>query len=177
MSEKEKYLDLIQTIDGKESWKAGLKTCVEDEVFRKHPEKAWALISDDPKNISLFSVPFLLDNRAMVEYVYNRAFSKEENILGSIPYQILKGFYCDIQKKVAAKGKLLKLVPEALQNEYVQIPYDAVKNDPFAIVHASVDALLRYPDISMLALKSGWTFYPLIPLEVRIRYDFKNMIR
>lgn len=177
MSEKEKYLDYIQVIDGKESWKASAMSYVEKDVFRKHPDKAWALINDDPKNIELFSVQFLMDNRKMVDYVFNRTFNaaregREESYLRYIPFQVLRQYYTDVLRLVSENGMFIKFVPFELQNEYVQIPYEAVKQNPASIKFCSPRALIDYPDICLMALKAGWENFFLIPSEVRNRFSF-----
>lgn len=180
MTEKEKYSDIIQVINGKESFKATLKSCYEDDIFEDDPNKAWDLIKDDPNNIGLFSIRYLKNHQDMVDYVISRTFAgfivKEKNPLDSIPYMLLRERYLDVLKMVRSDGTKLKFVPKKLQDEYVQIPMEAVKNHPSAIVFASVDALISYPDISIYACAMNWNNYALVPIAVRVKYPLKKYV-
>lgn len=182
MAEKEKYLDLIQTINGKESFKSGLKSTVEDDVFEKDLDKAWALITDDPKNIALFSAQFLSRHSAMVDYVLRRTFEEFINLkkfndyLNYIPYQLLRERYLEVQKYVEKDGRLIGLVPSELQEEYVQIPYFAVRDKPFVVSMCSEKALLKYPDISIYALRKNKEIYISIPVSVRTKFNLKQYV-
>ena len=152
MNEKEKYSKYIINVNGKDCFGHDLKTNYEEKLFGENPDKAFALVKDDLKYIELFSQIYLSAHPEIVNFVIETVFEEaiatrfynsfDREYLKRIPYPLLRSNYNKIREYVNKDGLLLALGPNELQNDFLQIPYEAVCQNAQAVLYASKEALL-----------------------------------
>lgn len=174
----EKYSKYVTVVNGRECWKTDFKGNSYRDVLENDLDEAFKFLQDDLENIRLFSTSFLMKNKNFVQYVIDSIMDNAtkyriytgKDVINAIPYQVLCAYYNDIRKKVEKDGLLLSIIPDKLQEDYLAIPMEAVKENPSAIRYASEKALFSYPDISQYAVRKCKNLKFMLPVSVSDKY-------
>ena len=120
-------------------------------------EESLSEVRKDANNIKTFSIMYLREHRAVLDEAIKIAFERPEEctdpkeVLAAIPEALLKDEYRKILAYVSKDGKKLAIVPHYLQEIFLGIPMEAVRNNPDAYEFVAENALRKYPDIRLMA--------------------------
>lgn len=126
------------------------------KVDKRTVDQALAEIREDVSRIKTFSIMYLRKNRVVLDEAIKIAFegtyedADMREVLNSIPEALIKDEYRKVLSYVSKNGMKLAIVPLYLQELYLEIPMEAVRNDPDAIEFVSKRALEMFPDIEKL---------------------------
>lgn len=127
------------------------------DVDTRTLEEGLAEIRKDANNIKTFSIMYLREHRAVLDEAILIAFERPsectnaKEVLESIPEALLKDEYRKILAYVSKDGKKLAIVPHYLQELYLGIPMEAVRNNPEAFEFVAPNAIGMFPDIRLVA--------------------------
>lgn len=142
-----------------------------EKYFEDKKEELKKFIAEDPGRIQYFGKLFIYYHPEIIDQVIDSCFvepieySLSKETMEKVPVDMLMSFKAKIIKKVDDNPMYLKYVPAEFQENFLQIPYEAVKKCPNALQFVPVDAMFAYPDICFAACKGDMYAYDNIPYE------------